>query len=138
MLSTSAALLARTLEHTGQLDDAEEHTLVSERNASRDDLASQTTWRGVRARVFARRGEIERAQQLAREAVAIADRTDFLVWRGEVLLDFAEVHRLAGDSASFVRAANDALRLFEAKGHLVLAERTRALLSEATVGLRPA
>jgi class 3 adenylate cyclase/tetratricopeptide (TPR) repeat protein len=138
VLSTSAALLARTLEHTGQLDEAEEHTVLSERNASGDDLASQTTWRGVRARVLARRGEFERARQLAREAVAIADRTDFLVWHGEALLDLAEVDRLAGDSASFVRAANDALRLFEAKGHVVLAERTRALLRESAVGLRPA
>jgi class 3 adenylate cyclase/tetratricopeptide (TPR) repeat protein len=138
VLSTSAALLARTLEHTGQLDEAEEHTVLSERNASRDDLASQTTWRGVRARVLARRGEFERAQQLAQEAVAIAERTDFLVWRGEALLDLGEVHRLADDSASFVRAANDALRLFEAKGHVVLAERTRALLRAPAVGLRPA
>jgi class 3 adenylate cyclase/tetratricopeptide (TPR) repeat protein len=138
VLSTSEALLARTLEHAGQLDEAEEHTVLSERNASRDDLASQTTWRGVRARILARRGEFKRAQQLAREAVAIADRTDFLVWRGEALLDLGEVHRLAGDSASFVRAANDALRLFEAKGHVVLAERTRALLRESAVGLRPA
>jgi class 3 adenylate cyclase/tetratricopeptide (TPR) repeat protein len=138
VLSTSAALLARTLEHAGQLDEAEEQTVLSERNASPGDLASQTTWRGVRARVLARRGEFERAEHLAREAVAIADRTDFLVWRGEALLDLGEVHRLAGDSASFARAANDALRLFEAKGHVVLAERTRALLREAAVGLRSA
>jgi tetratricopeptide (TPR) repeat protein len=138
VLSTSAALLARVLEQAGQLDEAEEQTGLSERNASHDDLASQTTWRGVRARVLARRGDFERAEPLAREAVAIADRTDFLVWRGEALLDLAEVHRLAGDSALFARAANDALRLFEAKGHTVLAERTSALLREASVGLRPA
>jgi len=138
VLSTSAALLARTLEHVGRLDEAEEQTVLSERNASRDDLASQTTWRGVRARVLAQRGEFERAQQLAREAVAIANRTDFLVWRGEALLDLAEVNRLAGDSASFVRATKEALRLFEAKGHVVLAERTRAFLRESPVGLRPA
>ena len=135
VLSTSAALLARTLERTGQLEEAEEQTVLSERIASRDDLASQTTWRGVRARVYARRGEFERAQALAREATAIADRTDFLVWRGEALLDLAEVNRLAGDSASFVRAATDALRLFEAKGHLVLSEQTRALLRQSAVAV---
>jgi class 3 adenylate cyclase/predicted ATPase len=138
VLSTSAALLARALEQAGQLVEAEEQTLLSERNASRDDLASQTTWRGVRARLLARRGELERAAQLARDAVAIADRTDFLVWRGEALLDLGEVHRLAGDSSSFGRAANAALRLFDAKGHVVLAQRTRALLREAPVGARPA
>src|SRR5829696_2191073 len=128
---------ARTLGRTGQLDEAEEQTVVSERNASRDDLASQTTWRGVRARVHARRAEFEQAQQLAREAVAIADRTDFLVWHGEALLDLAEVNRLAGDSDSFVRAAIDALRLFDAKGHLVLSEQTRALLRQSAVAVRP-
>jgi class 3 adenylate cyclase/tetratricopeptide (TPR) repeat protein len=138
VLSTTQALLARTLERTGQLDEAEEQTVLSELNASRDDLASQTTWRGVRARILARRGEFEPARQLARRAVSIADRTDFLVWRGEALLDLAEVRRLAGDSASFVRAANDALLLFEAKGHVVLAEQTRALLRASAVDLRPA
>jgi hypothetical protein len=54
------------------------------------------------------------------------------------LLDLGEVYRLADDSASFTRAANDALRLFEAKGHVVLAERARALLRQSAVGLRPA
>jgi hypothetical protein len=37
-----------------------------------------------------------------------------------------------------VRAANDALRLFEAKGHVVMAEQTRALVRDSAVGLRPA
>ena len=138
VLSTSQALLARTLEHVGRLDEAEEHTILSQRNASRDDVASQATWRAVRARVLARRGELEPALQLARDAVAIVDRTDFLVWRGEALLDLGEVQRLAGDSASFARTVNDALRLFEAKGHVVLAERARALLRQWAVGLRPA
>ena len=138
VLSTSEALLARTLEVAGELDEAERHTVRSEQNASRDDLASQITWRGVRARILARRGELEPALQLAADAVAIADRTDFPVWRGEALLDLAEVQRLADDRTAFARAAKDALRLFEAKGHLVHAERTRALLHGSPVDLRPA
>src|SRR5215211_5619060 len=138
VLSTSQALLARTLEHVGRLDEAEEHTILSQRNASRDDVASQATWRAVRARVLARRGELEPALQLARDAVAIVDRTDFLVWRGEALLDLGEVQRLAEDSTSFARTVTDALRLFEAKGHVVLAERARAFLRQSAVGLRRA
>jgi hypothetical protein len=130
VLSTTSALLARVLEGEGRLDEAEEQTRISEGYASRDDLASQTTWRGVRARVLARRGELGQAEELVREAVAIADRTDFLVWRGEAQLDLAEVSRLAGDSAGFTRAAGVALELFEAKGHTVLAARTQALLHE--------
>jgi class 3 adenylate cyclase/tetratricopeptide (TPR) repeat protein len=137
-LSTNAALLARTLEFQGRLDEAESFTVVSEQTAPRDDLASQTTWRGVRARVLARRGELEQAEQLAREAVAIGERTDFLVWRGEALLDLAEVLRLGGDAATSRCAAERALRLFRAKGHVVLADRTRILLEAPAVERRPA
>ena len=137
-LSTTAALLARTLECEGELEEAQELTEVSERNASRDDVASQTTWRGVRARIFARRSEFARANELAREAAAIANRTDFLVWRGEALLDLAEVQRLGGDSDHSAHAATEALRLFTAKGHVVLAQRTHALLHEPAATLRPA
>jgi class 3 adenylate cyclase/tetratricopeptide (TPR) repeat protein len=131
-LSTTAALLARTLELQGRLEEAESFTVVSEQTASRDDLASQTTWRGVRARVLARRGDLEQAEQLAREAVAIAERTDFLVWRGEAFLDLAAVLRRRGDSAA-VEPSVEALRLFEAKGHVVLAKVTRSTLEEAAV-----
>src|SRR5581483_11781087 len=136
-LSTSQALLARALEAQGQLDEAERFTLLSEETAASDDLASQTTWRGVRARVLARRGRIDEAERLAREAVEIAARTDFLVWRGEALLDLAEVLRLAGDLGGSAAVAEEARELFEAKGHLVLAERTCSLL-EQPVALRPA
>jgi len=136
-LSTSAALLARTLEIQGQLDEADRFTVLSEQTASGDDLASQTTWRGVRARVLARRGQFEQAERLAREAVTVAARTDFLVWRGEALLDLAAVLRLSGDSRGSSSSAEEALQLFEAKGHIIFRERTRALLHKP-VELRPA
>jgi class 3 adenylate cyclase len=127
-LSTSQALLARALETQGRLDEAERFTLLSEETASADDLTSQTTWRGVRARVLARRDRFEQAERLAREAVEIAARSDFLVWRGEAHLDLAEVLRLAGDAVGSSACMEEALRLFEAKGHVVLADRTRAQL----------
>jgi class 3 adenylate cyclase/tetratricopeptide (TPR) repeat protein len=136
-LSTSAALLARTLELQGQLDEAERFTILSEQTASDDDLASQTTWRGVRARVLAQHGELEQAERLAREGARVAARTDFLVWRGEALLDLAEVLRLSGDPLGSSSSAEEALQLFEAKGHLVLRDRTRALFP-GPVEVRPA
>ncbi len=134
-LSTSAALLARTLELQDRPDEAERFTILSEQTAPADDVASQTTWRGVRARVLARRGELDEAQQLARDGARIAARTDFLVWRGEALLDLAEVLRLSGDSPAFSATAEEALRFFEAKGHVVLREQIRALLREPRVEL---
>jgi tetratricopeptide (TPR) repeat protein len=137
-LSTSAAFLARTLEAQGRLDEAERFTTLSAETASADDLASQFIWRGVRARVLARRGELERAELLAREAVALAATTDFLSLRGETLLDMAEVLRLAGDDAASASAVEEALRLFETKGNIVLAKRTQALLENLALAKRPA
>ena len=88
--------------------------------------------------MLARRGELDEAQRLARDGARIAARTDFLVWRGEALLDLAEVLRLSGDSPAFSATTEEALRFFEAKGHVVLREQTRALLREPTVELRTA
>ena len=136
-LSTSAALLARTLELQGRLEEAERFTILSEQRASKDDLASQITWRSVRARVLVRRGDVEQAARLAREGARLAAQTDFLVWRGEALLDLAEVLRLSGDWVGSSSSAEEALQLFEAKGHVVLGDRTRALLPELAE-LRPA
>jgi ATP/maltotriose-dependent transcriptional regulator MalT len=136
-LSTSAALLARTLELQGQLDEAERFTFLSERTASKDDLASQITWRAARARVLARKGDLEQGARLAREGARVAARTDFPVWRGEALLDLSEVLRLSGDSVGSSSSAEEALQLFEAKGHVVLRDRTRALLPELAE-LKPA
>jgi len=129
-LSTNAALLARTLELQGRLDEAERFTILSEQKASADDVASQITWRGVRARILARRGRLEEAQRLARDGAGIAARTDFLVWRGEALLDLAQVLWLSGDAAAFSASAEEALRFFDAKGHVVLRDLTRAVIAK--------
>jgi hypothetical protein len=51
-------------------------TSTSEAAASADDVVSQVGWRSVRARVLAQRGDVEQAESLAREAVALADATD--------------------------------------------------------------
>jgi hypothetical protein len=48
-------------------------------------------WRGPRAKVLAARGERDEAERLAREAVELAERTDFLNLRGDALANLAEV-----------------------------------------------
>ena len=48
-------------------------------------------WRGVQARVLARRGQLDDAEALAREAVSLAEQTDFLVYRGDALVDLAYI-----------------------------------------------
>jgi class 3 adenylate cyclase len=128
VLSTTAAFLARTLVLAGRPAEAEEFAAISARLGSRDDVYTQVVCRGSLARVQAGRGNLERAEQLAGEAVARAAETDFLNLRGESLLDLAEVLRVAGRAAESTAATREALGLFEAKGCTVLAARARGLL----------
>ena len=62
------------------------------------------------------------------EAVAIVVRTDFLFDRGTVHLDRAEVMELLGRHEEARAARERALAMFEEKGDLVSAARTRSLL----------
>ena len=90
-LSTTAAFLARSILEQGRDAEAEEFANVSARLAESDDLLSQILWRGVRARVLARRAEIREAEALAREAVTLAEATDFVNHRADALLDLSHV-----------------------------------------------
>ena len=56
------------------------------------------------------------------------ERTDFLFDRGTVLLDLGEVTELLGHGEEARGARERALEMFEQKGDLVSAARTRSLL----------
>ena len=73
-----------------------------------------------------RQGRAEAAAALAREAVALAERTDFPTVRADALLDLAAVL----DGAAAEAAARQALALYEAKGDVVSAARARARLAD--------
>jgi len=132
-LSTSVALLGRVLEQKGHLDEAMSCTSRSEAIAATGDLASQILWRGVRARILARRGDIDLAKKLAFEGAELGAKTDFLVWRGESLLDLAAVLTESNDSQSASRVTSEALKLFDEKGHLVIGDRIRLAGSSKAV-----
>ena len=63
-----AAKLADALYEQGEDDRALELSEVSERATAPDDLSAGVQWRGVRAKLLARRGDAEAAEALAREA----------------------------------------------------------------------
>ena len=83
--STTAAFLARAVLEQGRDEEAEELAKLSAQLAAKGDLLSQILWRGVRARVLARRAQFEEAEVLAREAVALAQATDFVNHRADAL-----------------------------------------------------
>ena len=132
-LATVAAELADVLYLRGRYDEAEEWAETASANASDDDVSAQFWSRSVRAKLLARRGAIDEALALADEAVAIAAGTDGLNQRAKVLLDRAEVLRLAESFAGAGETAEEAARLFDAKGNTVALRRVRELLDRLAV-----
>ena len=86
-------------------------------------------WRQARGKALARRGDLEEGERLAREAVALAGETEMLNAQADALIDLAEVLALAGRDAT--PDLDRALALYERKGNLVMAERTRPRPAEA-------
>ena len=126
-LSTVAGELARVLYAQGRYEDAEAMSREAEELADDDDIASQTLWRSVRAKIYARRGKREEALRLAWEAVELIGRTDALVTKAETLVGLAEVLRLAEREHEAETALEEAVALFELKGNVAAAEGARAL-----------
>jgi class 3 adenylate cyclase/tetratricopeptide (TPR) repeat protein len=130
-----AAELADVVWLQGRDDEALELTLVSEDNVAKEVLVAQMMWRGARAKVLARRGQAEEAEALAREGVAIIERTDYVLYHADALTDLAEVLRLQDRSSEAVTAAEKAWRLYEQKGNAVAARNVQTLLEELRSGI---
>lgn len=126
LLATTAAMLAQAVHARGDLEEAEELCRVSRRGAPADDIITQVIWRGVAARILAQRGSLAAAERLAREAVELIVRTDFLTHHGDALLDVAEVLRLCDRPQDSYQAARAALSLYERKGNVVAAQGARS------------
>jgi len=129
LLSTTDAFRAEALLAQGKDDEAEHYTKLSEQRSAKSDLLTQIIWRSVRARVLARRGSLDEAESLARQAVSLAMQTDFLNHRGDALLDLAHVLHQAGRPDAARASAAEALDLYERKGNLVAAESVRSFLA---------
>jgi len=72
--------------------------------------------------------------RLAREAVAITERTDALNWQGDALSDLAEVLHAAGRRDEAEATLTRALERYERKMNLAQAAQTRARLAELRDG----
>ena len=131
LLATTAAMLAQAVYAQGRPDEAEELCRLSKGAAAPNDLSAQIAWRGVCARLSAERGLTDDAEALAREAVRLAEPTDFLNIRADALLDLAAVLRHSGQLTEAEQTIRAALELYERKGDIVSAERARSALSAA-------
>ena len=126
-LSSAAALLAHTLHAEGELDEAEAFSRIAEDATAPSDVFSQVLWRAARAKIHARRGALPEAEALAREAVALVERTDLLNVQGDTFVALGEILSLSDRPAEAAAALEQAARRFERKGNTVSLERVRAL-----------
>jgi DNA-binding SARP family transcriptional activator len=124
-----AVFLAQAMYTQGQYEAAEKFALEASEVVRPIDVHAQALWRTVRAKVLARRGAPE-AEELAREAIAFVEASDFLTVHAEALMDLAEVLRLAGRLEDAARSLEESVRLYEQKGSVLGAARARALLDE--------
>src|SRR6266581_4154769 len=94
------------------------------------EVFSQVLWRTARAKICARRGELKRAEALAREAVRLAEQTDLLNAQADALLDLSEVLTLAGRPEEARVLVEESARRYRRKGNLPSLERARQSANE--------
>jgi tetratricopeptide (TPR) repeat protein len=126
-LKIMSAWLSQTLYALGRFDDAEQPARAA---AEADDDWSRYTGLGALSKVLARQGRLEEAERMAREAVTYFEATLYSIDRTAVLLDRAEVLRLAERRDEAVSTLEHALELFEHREDIVSAARTRSLIEE--------
>jgi class 3 adenylate cyclase/tetratricopeptide (TPR) repeat protein len=135
--STIGTLFAESLFRLGRIEEAETLLDVSERLASRDDIATAI---GVaRARAFVRADRVSHEEAVARaeEAVRVADATDYLDERADLYLHLGETHIAAGHIDAAAAALSEAIALADRKGSTLLADRARTLLAGAIAPQAP-
>jgi tetratricopeptide (TPR) repeat protein len=126
-LASAAHLLADAVLGLGGVEEALALTADIDRMTVAEDIDAQVGWRRVRAKALARQGSIEEAVQLAREAVAIAEQTEYHEPHVQSVEALGEILAAAGsdEAAEVLRRAAE---LHEQKGNVVAAERVRQVL----------
>ena len=114
----------RALLERGDVDDADAMATASEELAGQN-LKTAIAWRVARAEVLAARGDVARGVALGEAAVEIAAATDLILDHADACVALADLRERAHDAAGARAARADALRLYEAKGATVPAERLR-------------
>jgi class 3 adenylate cyclase/tetratricopeptide (TPR) repeat protein len=136
-LSTVAGILAEAVYAQGRYDEVEMFLQMCDETAASEDAYSQSLLRSVRAKLLARQGEMGAAVELGRQAVAIAEPTDFLFMQGFALLSLGETLQLAGRAHEARAVFQDAVGVCEQKGFTVGAQRARSMMGEGRAGPAP-
>jgi class 3 adenylate cyclase/tetratricopeptide (TPR) repeat protein len=128
--STVAGNLGGLYVKIERWDDAERFGRLALDTAQPDDVEAQSQGNTVLGRVHAAHGDVAEGERYARLAVEIAEKTDYLDRRGQVLLDLAKVLEAAGRLDEARQAVEDAIERFEAKEATFTLAKARRRLAE--------
>jgi tetratricopeptide (TPR) repeat protein len=129
-IASVRGLLAQALLDQGRNEEALRIADEARRMSSPDDFEPHARAAAVRAGVLIRKGDREGAESAIAEAEEIATPTEYLPLRMFVALVRAEVEHAAGRWESEREALEEAVRLSELKGDVVLGEVARTRLAE--------
>ena len=123
--ATAQSRLARELCYLGRFDEAE-RLLEEARAVLPPGSGVRVMAAAAEALLLAHRGELARAETLARTAVATAEtRTDTVSWQAFTHEDLATVRERAGRIDEAREALERSLAIWERKGCLPCAQRVR-------------
>jgi class 3 adenylate cyclase/tetratricopeptide (TPR) repeat protein len=122
--STTTGILAEALLRQGRLEEAEDAARLTRERGADDDVEPQIRWRRILASIRAQEQTFAEAEELARQAVELAGRTDWEFVRGDALVTLAEVLESAGRREEARTVLGEALVSYEQKAARVEAEAT--------------
>ena len=134
VLSTLASMDADALYRLGRRAEMEEAIQLARESGAPHDLATQMQWRWVAAMAAADDGNLDEAQRLIGEAVAMAEPTDFPEYRAGVFEALAHVEARAGRADGWRSALDRALAEHERKANLPAAQRVRDAIANGPPG----
>lgn len=137
-LSSLTPLLIDAVLRQGRIGEA---LVMSERwRAERltvpEDADAHVGWRRVRAKLLAHTGDADEGERLAREAIEMAVKTDFLGVQARAFADLGETLRIAGRRPEAAGPLTEATRRHEQKGNAVEADRVRSQLADLAIESR--
>jgi ATP/maltotriose-dependent transcriptional regulator MalT len=129
---TVAANLALVLLLEERREEAAELVGIAEAIATEDDIETQSLWRSAKAALLAQAGDVDAAEPMASEAVALLRRTDAIVQTADALCIHAAVLARGGRHEERAAALREAAALYSRKGNLVAERATRSALEEVS------
>ena len=127
--SGAVVRLAEAVYAQGRLEEAQQLAEEAKALAAADDVDTRVRCCAIEAKLLARRGQFGAARRLADQAVALISESSYAGLLAQTLVASAEVSRLAGAPEEAEASLRRALRIYEDRRAVALAEQTRAALA---------